>query len=233
MTRKNCRVSDKVIWHALLCGVLAGYVHGNKEGKKSPSHWIRGPAPPGDVIRLCRTTVPAVFRPPGNAESCAFLRIFYQFRQGLSTKTPAPPSRRRKRDFSPSCSGRSENKASPRFAVEPGAVSIGPAAFMLRGYSLFTFGFSVGNWMPKISARAFKASYSVFPFSASRFRNRCISSFVIIFHPLRCRAPPLLWLYYSLNPATSQARTTFMNSFGIRATKDSSLPVTGSVRESS
>ena len=44
-----------------------------REGKKSPSRRARGPN------RLPNT---------GSAESCAFLRILYQFRHGLSTKPP-------------------------------------------------------------------------------------------------------------------------------------------------
>ncbi len=46
-------------------------------------------------------------------------------------------------------------------------------------HSALFFCFSSGNSIPRMSANAFKASYSVLPFSASRFKKRCISSFVI------------------------------------------------------
>ena len=51
-------------------------------------------------------------------------------------------------------------------------------------YPIFSSGsFILGNLMPNISANAFKAPSSVFPFSASRFKNLCISSFVMITAP--------------------------------------------------
>lgn len=58
-----------------------------------------------------------------------------------------------------------------------------PSGYFIRQAHLRTdhsaFCFNSGNCIPKISANALRASYSVLPFSASRSKKRCISSLVI------------------------------------------------------